>query len=158
MRVFILLAVSSLLISPISERSVGPATASEILRIHELDRTAHLRGDATDLASRVAPQYVSVADGKITRETRDGTREHFSVYFGTRKHTAWNDVEPPVIHISPDGNMAWATYRVHSKFIETKSDSSQQPSEFVGAWTSTYERLKGLWLMTSVTSTFEPAP
>lgn len=133
------------------------ARASEILDIHELDRAAHLRGDATDLAARVATQYVSVTDGKITRETREGTREHFTAYFRSRKHTAWNDIEPPLIHISPDGNMAWAIYRVHSKFTETKAGGSPQPAEFVAAWTSTYEKVEGQWVMTSVTSTFEPS-
>jgi len=129
---------------------------AEILRIHEQDRAAHLHGDASYFASRTAPEYISVADGKLSRGTPNSMTKQFETYFSVAKHKAWDDLEAPVIHVSPDGNMAWAIYRVHSQFMETKPDGSRAPSEFVCAWTSTYEKSAGHWAMTSVTSTFEP--
>ena len=154
-----LLLFSFVLISfgvKLSETSSAEQAKAEILRIHEQDRAAHLRGDAAYFPSRAAAEYFSVADGKISHQTPDSTRQTFHKYFSVAKHTAWDDVEPPVVHVSPDGKMAWAIYRVHSQFMETKPDGSRAPSEFVCAWTSTYEKSQGRWVMTSVTSTFEP--
>jgi hypothetical protein len=140
----------------LSSRNSPPDPKSEILSQHERDRADHLRGDAADLASRLPEEYISVADGKLKHETRTATVKQFQEYFANRKHKAWDDVEPPVVHVSPRGDMAWAIFRVRSQYIDTKPDGSQVPGEFVCAWTSTYEKHEGRWLMTSVTSTFEP--
>jgi len=129
---------------------------AEILQNHERDRGDHLRGDAADLASRLPEEYVSVADGKLKRETRESTLKQFQSYFANRKHRAWDDLEPPAVRVSPSGDTAWAIFRVRSQYTDTKPDGSKQDGEFVCAWTSTYEKRGGRWLMTSVTSTFEP--
>jgi hypothetical protein len=45
---------------------VGPGDAeAAILHIHELDRQAHLKGDAADLESRLADSIVVVSEGNI---------------------------------------------------------------------------------------------
>ncbi len=129
---------------------------AEILRLHDLDRAAHLKGDAADLVSRLAPELISVAEGKIIRQTRDENRKLFEEYFRGSKHTAWDDLEPPVVRVSPDGQMAWAVYRVHSRYEQTK-DGKKELTEFVAAWMSVYEKRNGRWEMTAVTSTFEPS-
>ena len=133
-----------------------PDGAAEILRSHEMDRQDHLRGDAAHLASRLPAEYISVADGKLTHETRASTLKKFREYFAGRKHRAWEDVEPPVVEVGPSGEMAWAIFRVRSRFTDTRPDGSHEDGEFVCAWTSTYEKRDGQWRMTSVTSTFEP--
>ncbi len=129
---------------------------AEILRIHELDRAAHLNDSAADLVSRLAPELISVAEGRIIRQTREENRKLFEEYFRGSKHTAWDDLEPPVIRISPDGQMAWAIFRVHSRYEQTK-DGKKELTEFVAAWMSAYEKRDGRWEMTAVTSTFEPS-
>ena len=130
----------------------------EILRLHELDRAAHLNDSAADLVSRLAPELLSVAEGKIIRQSREENRKLFEEYFRGSKHTAWDDLEPPIIRISPDGQMAWAIYRVHSRYEQTKGDGKKEVTEFVAAWMSAYEKRNGRWEMTAVTSTFEPNP
>jgi ketosteroid isomerase-like protein len=152
------LFVSCLLVSlgaSFNSSSTDKARA-EILHVHELDRAAHLRGDAADLASRVARELIVVDQGKIARNTPADVQHRFEEYFLTAKHSAWEDLEPPIIQISSGDNMAWAIYRVRSQYIETKPDGTKESGDFVGAWTSTYERIDNRWLMTSVTSTFEP--
>jgi ketosteroid isomerase-like protein len=150
------------LLVPLAGSSVPQAfnpdtVKTEILKIHQSDRAAHLRGAATDLASRVAPELVVVDEGKITHQSPADIQHRFEEYFRSAKHTAWDDVESPIIHVSPDGNMAWAVYCVRSQYRETKPDGTQQLTGFVSAWTSTYEKVDNRWLMTSVTSTFEQA-
>jgi ketosteroid isomerase-like protein len=130
---------------------------AEILHIHELDRAAHLNDNAADLVSRLAPELLSVAEGKIIRQSRDENRKLFEEYFRGSKHTAWDDLEPPIVRISPDGRMAWAVYRVHSRYEQTK-DGKKEVTDFVAAWMSAYEKRNGKWEMTAVASTFEPNP
>ena len=130
---------------------------AEILRLHELDRAAHLSDSAADLVSRLAPELISVTEGKIIRQSREENRKLFEEYFRGSKHTAWDDLEPPVIRVSPDGQMAWAIYRVHSRYEQTK-DGKKEISEFVAAWMSAYEKRDGKWEMTAVASTFESNP
>jgi len=133
----------------------APDAESEIRLNHERDRQDHLHGDAADLASRLPAEYISVANGKLTHETREGTLKKFQEYFAGRKHRAWEDVEPPLVQVAPGGEMAWAIFRVRSQYTDVKPDGSKQDGEFVCAWTSTYEKRHGKWWMTSVTSTFE---
>lgn len=128
---------------------------AEILHSHEMDREDHLRGDATHLASRLPAEYISVAEGKLKHLTREDTLKQFQQYFAGRKHRAWEDLEPPVVQVAPSGDMAWAIFRVRSRYTDLQPDGSRQDGEFVCAWTSTYEKRDGQWWMTSVTSTFE---
>lgn len=157
MRIFAGLTVLVLvLLAGVGSNRASDDEKAAILEIHERDRTAHLEGDAAGIAARVAPEMLSVADGEIKRQTREDVRKQLADYFSVAKHTAWEDVEPPLVGLSPDGKMAWAVYRVHSKFVETTAGGKKN-SEFVAAWTSTYEKIDGRWLMTTVTSTFQPS-
>ena len=148
----VILLLTTSLFSPFAS---AQDTKTAILKVHEADRSAHLRGDAADLISRVAPELISVANGKITRQTHEEALKFFRDYFRNVKYNVWEDVEVPVVQLSPDGKTAWAIYRVHAKYIEAK-DGKQEPGEFVGAWMSAYELRGGQWKMTAVTSTFEP--
>jgi ketosteroid isomerase-like protein len=131
-------------------------TVDEILAIHQADRRAHFAGNASLLVEHIAPELLSVKDGKITRETHDDVRKHFEEYFRGSKYSAWDDLEPPHVSVAADGQTAWMIVRVHSKFTRALDGGKEEQNEFVSAWTSTYEKLEGKWLMTSVTSTFEP--
>jgi dienelactone hydrolase len=128
---------------------------NEILRIHAADRAAHLRGDASDMAARIAPEVIAVNEGKITRETRAQHVKHLEDYFHRVQHSAWEDVEPPIVHVSPDGTTAWAIFHVHSAYTETKPDDTKEAGGFKGTWMSTYEKIDGRWQMTAVITSRE---
>ncbi len=151
----VLTLVAALAVHPAPQTADVEKEKAEILRLHDLDRAAHLKGDAADLVSRLALDLISVAEGKIIRQTREENRKLFEEYFRGSKHTAWDDLEPPVVRVSPDGQMAWAIYRVHSRYEQTR-DSKKEVTEFVAAWMSAYEKRNGKWEMTAVASTFEP--
>jgi len=132
---------------------------SAIHAVHEADRKAHLRQDARDLASRIAPRLISVGRGKVTIQTPDDVCARFESYFRGITHTVWEDVEPPIIRISLARDFAYAVYKVHSHYVPASQGDGREETDFVSAWTSTYELIGGEWKMTSVTSTFEaPKP
>jgi ketosteroid isomerase-like protein len=132
------------------------SAVEEILAIHQADRRAHFAGDPAALLEHIAPELLSVKDGKITRQTREDVRKQFAGYFRGSNYSAWDDLEQPQVRVSEDGRMAWMIVRVHSKFARLSDGGKEQQNEFVSAWTSTYEKAGGKWMMTTVTSTFEP--
>jgi ketosteroid isomerase-like protein len=140
--------------SPRPQRSL--TAVEEILAIHQADRRAHFAGDAAALVEHIAPELLSVRDGKITRQTRDESRKQFEEYFRGSEYSAWDDLDPPQVQVSHDGRMGWLIVRVHSRFSRALDGGKKETTEFVSAWTSTYEKTGGRWLMTTVTSTFEP--
>lgn len=128
---------------------------TEILQIHAADRAAHLRGDAADIAPRIAQEIVVVDEGKIIRDTRAQHVKHLEEYFNRVQNSSWEDTEPPVIHVSRDGTMAWAIFHVHSAYLAAKPDGTKEAGGFKGAWMSAYEKIDGKWQMTAVTTTRE---
>lgn len=121
-----------------------------------LDREAHLQLDAASLVSRLADTLVTVDGGRIDRSARAELQAFFEGYFRGATYHAWEDVEPPVIRVSQDGTMAWATRRVRVD-REEPAPAGTRRREFTSAWTATYARTDAGWRMTSVTSTVAPA-
>ncbi len=133
-------------------RSNAEDDLSALHRILEDERRAHLETDAELLVSHVADTLVSVEDGRVTRVPRAELARRFAAYFEGATYRAWDDVESPLIRLSADGRMAWVARRVAVERRE--ADPSAPDTRFGSAWTATYEKGGGRWLMTSVTSTF----
>lgn len=126
-------------------------------RVLEEDRRAHIELDAALLASHLADTLVSVDAGTVTRTSRADVEARFRRYFDGTEYRAWEDVEPPLIRLSPGLDMAWVVRRVRVDRSEPDGAGGRTDRRFVSAWTATYERGPDGWRMTSVTSTFEPA-
>src|SRR5579863_8219534 len=116
---------------------------ANILQIHELDRQAHLKGDAADIASRLGDQIVVVSEGNITTESKEKMYERFVSTFRRTRHTAWEDMEVPVVRVSRDGEMAWGAFNVRSRYVERAGDGKEKQVEAVMSWLCTYELKKG---------------
>jgi uncharacterized protein (TIGR02246 family) len=140
-------------LAPLDAESTAKA---ELLALHQADRRAHFDCDVDAILSTIGPDFTFVRDGKIKVMTRDAVRKQFTQYFDGAQFSAWDDLEPPIIHVSPDGQMGWMIVRV--KVVYTKTDSSGKKSEdeSVIAWMSAYEKRDGKWLHIANASTFEP--
>lgn len=135
----------------------GSSPDGDLVALREVlaaERRAHLETDARLLAASLADTLVSVDEGVVTRTPRSEVESLFAAYFEGAEYRAWDDVEPPLIRVSEDGRMAWVARRVAVDRIEP--DPAATPTRFESAWTATYEKRGGRWLMTSVTSTFAP--
>jgi hypothetical protein len=126
----------------------------ELLALHRADRRAHFNHDIQTLISHTAFPLLDIRDGRINRMTRDYMHERFSEYFRRAEFSSWDDVEPPVVHVSPDGKMAWIIFRVRVVYTETDASGTKSQQDSVAAWMSAYEKENGKWMMTAVTSTF----
>jgi len=129
---------------------------AELLALHQADRRAHFAHDVDALVSGLPPEFIYVRDGKIQRQTKEAIRKRFTEYFQGAEFTAWDDLEPPIVRVSPDGRMGWMIVRVKIAYSKTDAAGKKSAEETVCAWMSAYEKIEGKWVHVANTSTFEP--
>ena len=101
-------------------------------------------------------EFIYVRDGKIQTQTKEDLRKRFTEYFQGAEFSAWDDLEPPIIHVSPDGQMGWMVVRVKIAYSKTDAAGKKTQEQSVIAWMSVYEKREGKWLHVANASTFEP--
>jgi len=121
-----------------------------ILTIHQRTREAYLKGDSALLVNDMAPQIMDVGRGHFDKQTRDQLRDHFAAFFRQAKYASFEDVVPPVVHISTDGRSAWMAVQVRAKIRMTETGKSPEDIDFQSAWLSTFEKQNGGWRMTAI--------
>ena len=140
-----------------SVRGIPPQTTAqnELLAIHQADRRAHFARDADALVASVAPEFLQVFDGKIQRITREDLRKRFATYFQGAEFVAWDDLEPPVIQVSPDGKMGWMAVRQKVTIRRQDAQGSKVAEDTTMSWLSTYEKRDGKWQHVANATTVE---
>lgn len=58
---------------------------------------------------------------------------------------------PPVVAISPDGQMAWMAVEVEAQYTQTAKPAEGEKT-FKSSWIATYQRDKCAWRMTGMAS------
>lgn len=129
---------------------------AELLALHQADRRAHFHHDVDALVGSLPPEFIYVRDGKIQRQTKADLRKRFTEYFQGAEFSAWDDLEPPIIHASPDGQMGWMIVRVRIAYSKTDAAGTRTQEQSVIAWMSVYEKHEGRWVHVANASTFEP--
>jgi hypothetical protein len=125
-------------------------TADEValLELHERDRRAHLGGDATLLASGVADVLVDSSRGGVQRLSRDEFRARFADYFERVRYSRWDDLEPPIVSVSPDGSQAWMAVHIGADLTTLDAEARR----FESSWIAAYEKRGDGWLMVGIGS------
>jgi hypothetical protein len=112
-----------------SEAASAPRAAdrAELLRLHERQRAAHLQ-----------------------------RRARFQEYLDAATFQAWDDIVPPRIRISPDGQMAYVIVekRVHLTSRDSSGVPESERTRF--AWISVYEKQGSRWRLSAIASTERP--
>jgi ketosteroid isomerase-like protein len=129
---------------------------SELLQLHEQQRTAHFNRDAKLLVSKFADDFINISAGKITRPAREQSLNRFQAYFDRSTFLEWDDISPPVVKVSKDASMAYVI--VHKRVRLKAADDKGVPQEVttVFAWMETYEKQSAKWVLTAIASTNEP--
>ncbi len=125
---------------------------NEILEINRLQRRAHFERNAELLVSIFDDDFVEISNGKMARVTKESAVSRFQPYFDNSEFIEWDDIEPPIVRVSDDGSMA---YLLVKKRVRLKTKSGNEETS-VFAWTSTFRKKNGKWLMTSIASTEAP--
>ncbi|MGA7918712.1 MAG: hypothetical protein WCA38_03500 [Candidatus Acidiferrales bacterium] len=69
--------------------------------------------------------------------------------------TAWDDLEPPIVHVSPDGQMGWMIVRMKIAVNRADASGKKTTESTVMVWMSTYEKHDGKWQHVTNASTVE---
>jgi hypothetical protein len=128
---------------------------AELLQVHRNVREAHFNTNVDLLLDRASDELIYVRDGKIARQSKADMREFFSGYFRNAKYYEWDDIEPPIVHVSQDASMGWMITNVRVRRTQSTS-TTPETVEFVYAGMSTYEKRGGRWMEVANVSTFEP--
>lgn len=107
------------------------------------------------LTATFADTFYSLGRGLVTTPTRAESTRRFQAYFDQSEFSAWDDTAPPIIRVSPDGQMAYII--VQKRVSLTPKGLNAGPREDVQyAWLSTYEKRDGRWQLTALASTDRP--
>lgn len=128
---------------------VSPTAA--LIAVHEIARVAHLKGDASLIASTIGDQLLFAEDGKIRTQTNAEVAKFFAGYFSRVRYSEWRDVNPPVVTVSPDGRMGWMAVDITARY--TRTDKPAEPEKsFKSSWIATYQHDGCRWRMTGMAS------
>ena len=129
---------------------------AELLALHQAARRAHLNRDVDFIVAGMGSEFTTVHEGKVKVMSRDDVRKQFTGYFRGAEFSAWDDLEPPIIQVSPDGRMGWMIVRVRIAYTKTDAGGAKAKEDTVMAWISVYEKRDGKWLLIGNASTSEP--
>jgi hypothetical protein len=134
----------------------GSADRAELLRLHELARTAHLDKRPDLMVASFADTLLDISDGVVSPRTREQNRARFQRYFDRVSFQQWDDIAPPRIRISPDGRMAYVVVQKSVRLTSQGGAGAPQTEHTVFAWVEIYEKRDGKWTLTAVASTDRP--
>jgi hypothetical protein len=138
------------------EADESASAKEELLAVHQAGRRAHFNRDVDSIIAGMGPEFTTVHDGKIRVMSREDVRKQFTEYFHGAEFSAWDDLEPPVIRISPDGKMGWMIARVRIAYTKKDAAGARSKEDTVMAWMSAYEKRDGKWLLVGNATTSEP--
>ncbi len=134
------------------------ADLSELMRLHEQQRTAHMTYDAKLLTDDFAQQLVEIQRGNVRTLTRDKAFARFDSYFTSFKFSEWQDVIPPVIRMSKDGSLATVIVQKSVRGASNNENGEQAVDHTIYAWLEVWEKGDKGWKLVTIASTDTPGP
>ena len=139
-----------------SSHDVQATAKAELLELHQSARRAHFEHDVEAILATIPEKMTMVRDGKVEMRSREDVRKRFTKYFQGTEFSAWDDLEPPMIHVSADGQMGWMIVRVRVAYMKTDASGAKSTEDSVLAWMSAYEKRDGKWMHVANTTTSVP--
>jgi hypothetical protein len=132
------------------------ADRAELLRMHDMAQTAHLEKRADLLVASFADSFLNISRGEVTLRSPAESRTRFQAYLDRSTFQEWADLAPPIIRISPDGQMAYVIVRKRVRLTAPDSAGVTRPEHTIFAWVELYEKRGGKWTLMAVASTDHP--
>jgi hypothetical protein len=132
------------------------ADRAALLRGHELAQIAHLDKRADLLVASFSDSFLNISRGAVTLRTPTESKKRFQAYFDRSTFFEWSDLAPPIIRISPDGQMAYVIVQKRVRLSAVDSTGMARPEHTIFAWVELYEKRGGSWTLMAVASTDRP--
>jgi hypothetical protein len=144
--------------SPVANRGAdqSASASAELLAVHQAARRAHFDRNVDFIVAGMGTEFTTVHEGMIRVMSREDVRKQFTEYFRGAEFSAWDDLEPPIIRISPDGKMGWMIVRVRIAYTKSDAGGHTSKEDTVMAWMSAYEKRDGKWLLVANATTSKP--
>jgi hypothetical protein len=132
------------------------ADRAALLRLHQLAQTAHLEKRADLLVASFADSFLNISRGAVTVRTPEENRARFQAYLDRSTFQEWADLAPPLIRISPEGQMAYVIVQKRVRLTAPDRVGVTRPEHTIFAWVELYEKRGGRWTVMAVASTDRP--
>jgi ketosteroid isomerase-like protein len=139
-----------------SSRPAVEADRAELLRLHDIARTAHLQKRADLLVASFADSFLDISRGRVAARTPAESRKRFQAYFDRVQFQEWDDLASPIIRISSDGQMAYVIVQKRVRLTSPDSAGMRRPENTVYAWVELYQKRGDKWTLMAVVSTDRP--
>ncbi len=132
------------------------AETTELLRLQAVVQEAHLTEQPALLVHMLNDTFCNIKNGEVKYYTHDEMTDRFVKYFYSVEFIKWADIKPPVITISPDGEMAHVLIQKEVELILSEADKpTRERTEY--AWTELWKKNPdvsgGKWKLFTITST-----
>jgi ketosteroid isomerase-like protein len=145
-----------LVLASAEQTQAREADHAELLRLHQRQRAAHLQRRADWLVSEWADSLVSISRGEVSIGSRNRGQAGFQEYLDGATFQAWDDIAPPRIRISSDGQMAYVVVQKRVHLTGRGADAAAESERTRFAWLSVYEKQGGQWRLAAIASTERP--
>ena len=132
------------------------ADRAALLRLHDLAQTAHLDKRPDLLVASFADSFLNISRGAVTVRTPAESRARFQAYFDRSTFLEWADLAPPLIRVSPDGQMAYVIVQKRVRLSAPDSAGVARGVHTIFAWVELYQKQAGRWTLMAVASTDRP--
>ena len=139
-----------------ADSAARAADRAALLRLHEQARRAHFEDRADLLVASHADSVFSLSRGEVSVSRPADARTMFQEYFDQVTFQMWDDVVPPRIRISPDGQMAYVVVEKRVHLTAPGRNGATQAERVRYAWLSVYEKVGGQWRLSAIASTERP--
>lgn len=137
----------------------GPRqTADAVLQLHEDSLRAHRERDWAWFGRDTADPTLIVSNGEILRPSAADQVARFRKYLTRAQFTRYEDLEAPVVRVSPDGRMAWVIARVIIEGTVPSDDGESIPLDSTWAWATLFEWRDDRWIRVANISNRMPDP
>jgi len=108
-----------------------------------------LKKDTTDTSVSI-----NIMEGKLTRLTAEEAIERNQTLLDRGKYVKIENLEGPIINVSPDGQMAWAAVKTKFTIAYTDSLGMEKEWEGVEARLEVYEKENNKWRSVATAQTY----
>ena len=126
-----------------------------LLAVYEAGKRAHVNTNADQLLANTGEIFISVSNGKISRDTREDIEKFFKNYFENATYHEYDDLETPIVRVSSDVTLGWIITRLHARRTQVDESGTSNEREFVYAGIMLYEKKDGKWIRIGNASTLQ---
>lgn len=131
-----------------SDSPAAKKARQELVDVHVFERDAHLACDLDAMMLNQADSFTAVGEGGIRVLTGAEMRRIFEQAFKDATYHQFDDLEPPAIHVSDDGTLAWMAVRLGVWKSQIDGSGVMQERRFVSTAIYTYANRDGRWVRT----------